>query len=196
MLTIPSIWLALGMLLAAPAKDKEVTRWKVSTESVVEILGSTNVNEFECKSISYQGQDYLLETFYPDRNQVEWTGEIVLSSGNFDCFNKLMTRDFYQTVKGDEHPEIRVRFLDLVRENRNSSHETLSGNVEITLAGVSRRFPITCGLISSKNGKAVLNGVQTVTFSEFQIDPPVKFFGTVKVQNAISVQFGLVLEEA
>ena len=106
-----------------------------------------------------------------------------------------MTKDFHETVRAEEHPEIRVRFLDLVRTNPNTPSESLKGNVEITLAGVCRRFPISCQLQIKQNGKTTLSGKQTVTFSDFSINPPVKFFGTVKVQNEIQVQFGLVLEQ-
>jgi hypothetical protein len=173
----------------------EITHWKVSKESVVEILGKTNVNQFECAALGYQGNDILIETLSPEKHIAHWSGEIVLNSTNFNCYNKLMTKDFHETVRAEEHPEIRVRFLDLVRTNPNTPSESLKGNVEITLAGVCRRFPISCQLQIKQNGKTTLSGKQTVTFSDFSINPPVKFFGTVKVQNEIQVQFGLVLEQ-
>ncbi|WP_297336901.1 hypothetical protein [Algoriphagus sp.] len=189
-------WIGLAViLLGFTATNKKESQWLVSEKSVVEILGKTNINSFECQSINYSGNDILTEVLFPEKNQAVWSGEIVLSSANFDCFNRMMTKDFHQTVQADEHPQIRVRFLDLIRKNPNTPQESLNGNVEITLAGVCRRFPISCDLKFEKNGKTRLIGSQTVTFSDFQIDPPVKFLGTVKVQNEISVRFGLVLEE-
>ncbi|MFC3416304.1 YceI family protein [Algoriphagus hitonicola] len=196
MKTLTIIWIGLAVILLGtiPASKKE-SQWLVSDKSIVEILGKTNINSFECQSINYRGNDILTEVLFPEKNHAVWSGEIVLISENFDCFNRIMTKDFHQTVQSDEHPEIRVRFLDLIRKNPNTPQESLNGNVEITLAGVCRRFPISCDLKFEKNGKTRLIGSQTVTFSDFQIDPPVKFLGTVKVQNEISVRFGLVLEE-
>ncbi|NVK49001.1 MAG: YceI family protein [Cyclobacteriaceae bacterium] len=178
-----------------PSEVKEENKWIVLQESEVSILGKTNINTFECQSFRYSGNDVLTEILFPEQKYAVWSGEVVLSSDSFDCFNRIMTKDFQETVRAEEHPEIRVRFLDLVRKNLGTPQESLTGNVEITLAGVCRRFPISCKLFKEENGKTLLKGSQEVTFQDFQIDPPVKFLGTVKVQNSISVNFDLILEK-
>ncbi|MCS5490683.1 hypothetical protein [Algoriphagus limi] len=196
MKTLLYIFLGLVVYLGSmPKETMEENQWKVASESEVVIVGKTNINTFECQSFKYSGKDVLTEILFPEQKYAVWSGEVVLSSDSFDCFNRIMTKDFHETVRAEEHPEIRVRFLDLVRKNLGTPQESLTGNVEITLAGVCRRFPISCKLFKEEDGKTLLKGSQEVTFKDFQIDPPVKFLGAVKVQNSISVNFGLVLEK-
>jgi hypothetical protein len=195
MKTLLLILVSFLFSISSTSKEKKVNQWLVSSQSTVSIEGKTNINSFECQSMNYQGNDILEEEIIPGDQTAIWSGELTLRSQNFDCFNRMMTKDFHKTVKAEEHPEIQVRFLDLKRENLGTETEKLTGNVEITLAGICRRFPISCKLSTKENGKTFLLGTQEVTFSDFQLDPPVKFLGTVKVENSINVKFGLVLEK-
>jgi hypothetical protein len=191
-----TLWLSIGaLILSAPAEKSNTTLWKVSQESVVEVVGSTNVNNFQCNSLRYAGEDQLISVFYPDKKVTEWSGEVVLLSKNFDCYNNIMTKDFQETVLADEHPEIKVRFIQLKKHSSGNEEEQLDGQVEITLAGVTKRYPISCFMMNRNGGKTHLRGQQTLYFSEFGLEAPVKFLGTVKVKNSITVNFGLVLVE-
>jgi len=137
-----------------------------------------------------------VETFNSDQTQSEFSGEIAIASSTFNCFNKMMTKDFQETVQAEDHPEIHVRFFNLIRNSAEIHTENLNGMVEITLAGKAHCYPISCKLETLKSGKLILTGKQSVNFSDFLIDPPSKFLGTVKVHNAITVQFELHLEES
>lgn len=182
------------MLNTSPEVSKAKT-WKIASNSVIEIAGSTNISNFRCESKRYKGGEILQETYFPDRNISEWSGVITLKTVNFDCFNAIMTRDFRSTLQMDDHPTISVRFLNLIKESENINQENLRGEVEITLAGVSKIYPISCVFLAKNNGKALLAGERKLTFTDFEIDPPVKLLGTIKVRDSIVVNFGLVLEE-
>ncbi|MEB2773885.1 hypothetical protein SYJ56_01115 [Algoriphagus sp. D3-2-R+10] len=173
----------------------EVKTWKIDSGSVIEIAGSTNISNFRCESKKYQGGDVLTETYFPDRDMSEWSGEVILQTINFDCFNAIMTNDFRETLQIKDHPTISVRFLNLIKDSENINQENLRGEVEITLAGVSKIYPISCVFLAKNGGKALLAGERKLAFTDFEIDPPVKLLGTIKVRNSIEVNFGLVLEE-
>jgi hypothetical protein len=174
---------------------KEEAFWKVSPESVVSIIGKTNINTFECSSFKYSGKSILSEVIYPEAEYTIWSGEVMLESTSFDCLNRLMTKDFHNSVQSDEYPHIRIGFIDLVRRDLSPTQEELTGNVEITLAGVSKKFPLSCTLFKDDNGKTLLKGSQEVSFRDFEMKPPTKFLGTVKVKNELQVHFRLVLEK-
>lgn len=169
--------------------------WEVSDESIIEIIGTTNVSSFLCASNEYEGKEILTESVAPDGNSTFWNGEITLKSQNFDCFNSMMTKDFLKTINSEEYPHIHVKFLNLIKESENINQENLRGEVEITLAGVSRTYPITCLFLAKNGKKALLSGERKLHFTEFEIEPPVKFLGAIKVNNILGVNFSLVLEE-
>ncbi len=167
--------------------------WQISEESVVEIEGTTNVSRFRCESVKYSGEGILFEHISEDDERSLWTGEVTLKSKNFDCFNSLMTKDFRATINSDKYPLIRIRFLDLTNYSETENQENLRGEVEITLAGKSKIYPISCVFLSKNGKKALLTGNQKLSFSEFEIEPPIKFLGTVKVNDTLTVNFGLDL---
>jgi hypothetical protein len=195
MKTLLLVLVSFLFLIVSTAKEQKINQWLVSPQSTVSIEGKTNINSFACESVKYQGNDILKEEITPGKQAAVWSGQLTIKSQSFDCFNQMMTKDFHKTVKAEEHPEIEVRFLDLSRENLGTTQEKLSGNVEITLAGVCRRFPISCDLDKKENGKTFLLGSQEVSFTDFQLEPPIKFLGTVRVKNSIKVKFELILEK-
>lgn len=187
------LWIS-GMIL--PSEETlESKIWLVSDESVIEIIGTTNISSFKCESKEYAGKEILTESVATYGNLSFWNGEITLKSENFDCFNSMMTKDFQKTINAEEYPHIRVKFLNLIKESENINQENLRGEVEITLAGVSKKYPITCLFLAKNGKKALLSGERKLHFTEFEIEPPTKFFGTIKVNNILGVNFYLVLEE-
>ncbi len=193
--TVFLIILSFLSLFATSPEVREVRSWTVDSGSVIEIGGSTNISSFRCESKNYQGGDILTETYFPVRDRSEWSGEITLETVNFDCFNALMTKDFRETLQMEQHPTIGVRFLKMIKESENVNQENLRGQVEITLAGVSKIYPISCVFLAKNGRKAFLTGERKLAFTDFEIDPPVKLLGTIKVRDSIEVSFGLVLEE-
>jgi len=181
--------------LGGKTEVAEVKTWRIDSGSVIEISGTTNISTFRCEATKYQGGGLLTETVYPDRNVSEWNGVITLQTAHFDCFNSIMTKDFRETLQIDDHPTISVRFINLVKEFETINQENLRGEVEITLAGVSKIYPISCAFLSKNDKKAFLTGERKLTFTDFEIEPPVKFLGTIKVRDSIEVNFALVLEE-
>lgn len=182
-------------LLDHTTEDPKVKTWRIASGSVIEIAGSTNISSFRCESSKYEGGDLIKETYYPAKNSSEWSGSIHLKTVNFDCSNAVMTKDFRETLQMESHPTISVRFHKLIKESENINQVNLHGEVEITLAGVSKTYPISCVFLAKNGRKALLTGERKLTFTDFEIDPPVKFLGTIKVRDSIEVTFGLVLEE-
>lgn len=187
--------IAFCSLLNTTTEVSEAKTWKIASNSVIEIAGSTNISNFRCESKSYKGGDILKETYFPDRDISEWSGVITLKTVNFDCFNAIMTKDFRNTLQMEDHPTISVRFINLIKESTTINQENLRGEVEITLAGVSKIYPISCVFLAKNGGKALLAGERKLTFTDFELDPPVKLLGTIRVRDSIEVNFALVLEE-
>jgi hypothetical protein len=183
------IW-CLGQILLPASTPLENVRWKVSEDSRLEIFGATNVTPFQCVSVDYSGTDVLLANNSRGGQSLVWSGEITMKAANFDCANNVMTRDFRKTVQAEEHPEIKIKFIQLHQKSR----EDFEGRVEISLAGVSRQFPVRCQLRDPGKGKKTLTGEKSVKFSDFHIDPPVKFLGAVRVKDEVTVNFDLILE--
>ncbi|HSJ67185.1 MAG TPA: YceI family protein [Anditalea sp.] len=190
MTTLFIIW---SILFIDPTNSVERVRWIVSEDSRLEIEGATNINKYNCSLVDYSGADVLIQDDEAGVGNMSWAGDIVMKANNFDCFNPMMTKDFLKTVQADEYPEIKIRFLELTGSRDPLQKEAFYGKVDITIAGVTKRFPVSCQLVSLKENYKKLVGSQSFTFTDFGIDPPVKFLGTVKVKDEIKVNFELFL---
>ncbi|MBD8487148.1 YceI family protein [Echinicola sp. CAU 1574] len=182
----------LTILQLLTSGEEKVVIWDVLGESTLEIKGNTNVNSFNCLSKEYKGKDKLRETTVDGTNY--WDGAIKVPAEGFDCFNKMMTKDFKETIKANEFPLIEMEFVKMKKSESQSN--LLSGEGIVTLANVSKRVDLTCELEEVGNGVRKLVGIKKFLFSDFGIDPPKKFLGTIRVKNELEVEFSILISVA
>ncbi|MDN3667794.1 YceI family protein [Echinicola jeungdonensis] len=167
--------------------------WKVTSKSQMEISGTTNINNFLCTNLSYSGSDKLFSYSQPLTGNTEWKGEVAVSACNFDCVNSIMTKDFQKTVQADEFPKIKIKFIHMTNKSWDNK-QILEGLAEITLAGASKQFPMQCKLVQKGENEMHLIGSQSFLFSDFGLEPPEKFFGAIKVNDRVTVDFVIHLK--
>lgn len=192
--------LALGIFLSLVfnflVSGKEVYRlWTVTTASYLEINGTTNISNFQCDSPYYIGSDMIREVWNSDLETWEITGTLLINIDEFNCQNRMMTNDFKTTLKSHIYPEIEIKFLNLKKRKVDETQSKAEGWVEITLAGKSMKYFLTIDLTSISNQHIVFSGQHDFHFSDFDMVPPQKGFGLVRVSDEISVGFKLILEQ-
>lgn len=170
------------------------TKWAVQGSSTLVINGTTNVNSFECLSVNYEGEDTITEECNDSTGVRTYNGKIIMLSKGFDCKHPIMTRDFKKTLNADEFPKIEIKFIDLATNPLLNDDTVLQGNVQITMAGMSKVYEIKCEVGLDEKGNKYLMGSQLFTFSEFGLDRPQKFFGAIKVRDEVSVDFRLKMD--
>lgn len=172
--------------------DCKEINWQVTAKSHLEISGISNVNEFHCLSINYEGQDIMKETCMEIDDRSSLSGEIIMKSVGFDCHNAIMTNDLVKTIKAHEYPEIGIRFIGLQQDHYNT--DLLSGDVKITLAGKSKTYRISCLIKDESAQRKHLEGSCIFRFSDFDLEPPSKLLGAIRVKDTMSVDFHLKLQ--
>jgi hypothetical protein len=178
------------------ARNKDVfLYWNVVRSSSLEIHGTTNVNDFQCASGYFNGNDQLIQRWNTEMGERAISGDLFLEVNDFDCKNRVMNRDFQHTLKSEQYPVIKVRFLELKEANRHGQSGKASGWVEISMAGKKKKYPILCDLIMLDDYYNLLKGSQVVRFSDFDLEPPQKGLGLVRVNDKLTVTFDLMLEK-
>lgn len=169
-------------------------KWLVTEESSLQISGSSNVNNFRCISLSYAGKDTLYEVASTTYSPASLSGVIHLETEGIDCQNTLITNGFMETVKAEEYPDIRISLLSLQKDSRHPEAQTIKGMVKISMAGVSRKYPLSSKLEKIDEGKAYLQGQQSLRLSDFGLQPKSKMLGMIKVEDSVSVDFQLIIQ--
>jgi hypothetical protein len=188
--------LIAGLTINLNSAEKEIFRyWAVTTASTLEVHGTTNVNSFECGYAYYSGSDMISEVWNPSSENWEISGSVFVEVEEFDCQNRMMNNDFRNTLKSFKYPEIKIEFINLKEIKSEGNNRKARGWVEISMAGNSSKYFVTCDLVFVSNYYSVLSGKQVFRFSDFGLVPPQKGFGLVKVNDEITVKFDLILEQ-
>jgi hypothetical protein len=186
--------LLLPFLGARP--DVTIHRFVVQPASSVEILGRTNVNKFQCISGPYTGKDTLILTAEEHHRTLFHRGKVQLKASGFTCGLRMMTKDFAKTIKADEFPFIEIEFTSFEHTPAYSrTKEEFNSQLNITLANNPVGCQVKCTVVRDEAGLVHLVGSRTFTFAEFNLKPPSRMLGTVKVNEDLIVNFHLVLRK-
>lgn len=175
---------------ASPSRS---SKWIISESSKLTVNGKTNVNSFSCGLRQYTKADTLVIS-QSEKDELILSGEIRVEVKNFDCSNQIMTRELRKTLKENEYPTFRVRFISLKSPLVMKQKEVMStGVVEISIAGATKRFEINYRLRREKNGM-LFTGYQLLNFSDFKLDPPRKMGRLIKAKDELGIVFLLRME--
>lgn len=102
-----------------------------------------------------------------------------------------MNKDLRKALKAKECPWMRVSLLSI--GNFTGNVPRVKGKVAICLAGVTRVMDIDYTVQPIDNNNLRLYGKQKVSFDDFELTPPHKMAGLVRVEQQIDVNFMLAL---
>ena len=143
-------------------------------ENFVKINGNTNVNSFQCINSKFknEGSYNFSEKNLPN---------IILKVTDFDCGNKMMTKDFQKILNAEKYPEMTIKFLSFTKNQKK-----YMSVVEVKMMNQSRKYNVEFNL---ENNKMI--GKKTVKFSDFNITPPKKMGGMIVVKDDLDLTFSL-----
>lgn len=186
--------IAILLISSGHVADRAAERWVVDASSELIIRGSSNVNDFVCRTDCYQIQDTLRFVAHDNDCEILFSQKAMhIPLNSFSCGNELITRDFRDALNANQHPLLSIRFVSLDQKIMSVQSGSVSGLVEISLAGTTRTYPVVYTI--SGNGSALtLSGARTVCFSDFSLQPPRKMMGLIRVQDDVDVEFRLHLQ--
>jgi hypothetical protein len=168
-------------------------RWVVEKNSTLCVEGNSNINSFSCNINKYNYTDTLLVST-DHTKPVRLSGDLQMNVLAFDCDNSLITKDLRKTLKSDDYPMFSIRFLSLnCMPVLSGNCEYVKGWVEVELAGIVKRFAIDYSISKANTGLILLNGKSNFCFSDFNLSPPRKLAGLIKIKDDFVVKFKLVL---
>lgn len=181
-----SLFLAAAMLLhlANYAAGDDKSGGEAESENYILIKGSTNINQFQLMNEN------------PEINQEAHTNEdekphrdIRISVHEFTASNNRMLKDFQEMLSASEYPYITISIEPRELANFDETSGMTNFKTKISIAGVSRQYEIPCQVISNEDSGYVLKGEKKIELSDFNLDPPEKVFGAIKVNNEVFINF-------
>lgn len=165
-------------------KDSAVTGF-------IDIVVESNVNKVYF-SYPLSGVNLKEENYYSSGSDET---SIVVPVRDFRCDNKIARKDFLELLKADKYPELSIRIPGGILEQLRFRKSVTLHDVAINIAGVTRAYDITCRQEDNGTNGKILVGTITVPLTDLNIDPPVKYFGMVRIKNEVIVKFGLGIKD-
>lgn len=197
--TLVNYLIALFISSAFPAisfaqHNNTLFKLKVLTNSSISIKGSSNINKFNCTACT-PFKNYTIQGSSGEGKTINLKGSIIVPIKNFDCNNRVLNKDLQTTLKATDFPRMTIYFIDIERiPVSNVDENRLKGRVEIELAGKRRLFTIQY-IINRNEENIRLEGCRSFTFNDFELTPPKKLGGVIKVNDNFTVNFSLYLEK-
>lgn len=142
-------------------------------ENFVKINGSTNVNSFQCVNSKFKNGVYS----FSEKN----LPNIILKVSDFDCGNRMMTKDFQKILNVEKYPEMSIKFINFTKTQKN-----FIAVVEVKMMDQSIRYNVEFALDNNK-----MTGHKNLKFSDFNITPPKKMGGMIVVKDDLNLTFSL-----
>ena len=112
----------------------------------------------------------------------------------FKCTNQFAYNDLLTLLKEDQYPflEIDIPYISGISSESNDS--VLLKSVSFFVAGASKKYDINCRIKKSGNNSQILNGMTRLKLTDLGLEPPVRLFGIVKVNDEIIIDFAFCLK--
>lgn len=141
----------------------------------IEITGASTVGKYNCSNTYSK-----IDTVYLNSKKNNFNTEIKMS--DFDCGNKIMTKDLQGTVQVKKFPTSTVFLSDIRSYGKNYK--------------CNLTFLITNKTLKYKdfilyNAEDKIHGSLNLNFSDIELTPPVKMAGLIKVKDQIAINFSL-----
>lgn len=155
---------------------------KINTSnSYVEIHGTTNVNSFNCSYNAKLPENEFEVMLIKKGDVIEIQHEaLFLKVLNFKCPNPQMTDDLHDLLEYEDYPYI-IFQLEKITNNKMA-------HIMIEMAGEKQSYSVNLQNTLHKS-QVVSSAIMNLCITDFGLQPPEKFFGMVKVNENIEVEF-------
>lgn len=174
------IIIALGLFSSISLKGQE---YLVVMGKTVLIKGKTSFGRFSC---TYQNSFDQDTVSFLKAKQADSLMELSIPVASFDCGNRMLERDFGKTLKYEEYPEIEVRLDDFKKIGNN-----YFGDIWIRLTGKEMEMDKVPFILKKGEDGNYLFSEITISLEYFDLTPPKKLFGLIKVQDDLKIELSL-----
>jgi len=141
----------------------------------IEITGASTVGKYNCSNTFSK-----TDTVYLNSKKNNFNTEIKMS--DFDCGNKIMTKDLQGTVQVKKFPNSVVFLSDIKPCGKN-----YKCNLTFLITNKTLKYKDFILL----NTEDKIHGSLNLNFSDVELSPPVKMAGLIRVRDEIVINFSL-----
>lgn len=160
----------------------------IDPSSEVRIDGESNINSFTCKFPSQQLPNLRDFHIIQKKNGLLFPELIIeLKTTAFDCGNRGINRDFQALLKAENHPNISIKLIDILKKDQTYFLKAL-----INIAGKEGLYELEIN--QNKQNTAEIFGIWKLNIRDFELTPPKKILGLITIKDEIEINFKLFMD--
>ncbi len=171
-------------IFGASASDNPNGKTPENCSNFVLIQGSSNINRFE---FIHEAPRLVSNNQQSDR--FNWQQEVIVPVKEFTGSNQHMRKDFLELLKASEYPVIQIDIEPKTEKKLSENVEKRDINATITLAGQKHEYVVPCKISECESSEIMIKGSLKVNLTDFNIKPPKKVLGTIKVNDEVFITF-------
>lgn len=176
----------LALLLAITATAQDVYKLNAKNSSL-KVTGTSSLHDWEMKATGFSAETGLkLEGNAVSEIQfVEFTSPVA----GLESDKNIMGKKAHDALKEKEFPQIQFVLNGDLPYTVSGTSADITGM--LTLVGKTKEINTLVDFIISSDEQFTVRGKVRLKMSDFGIDPPTAFFGTLKTGDEVEVKYNL-----
>ncbi len=191
--------ISLLFLIGFSSQSNEKVNLVLADESELIIKGGSTLHSWDSEATEFSILFQVGEEWLTDIEK--WSGErvdtlqVIVPVEKLESGRSRMNRDMRKALNADDHPEIKFIWDEIVvGEGSNENGKVLNVKGSLSIAGETRSVEFeTLGELFDEN-RIKVEGSYNLNMRDYNVDPPTAFFGTLKADERVAIEFNLVLE--
>ncbi len=179
------------------AQASNDVNYKILPQSSLSFDGTSTLHNFEVKATALTGTAKVANE-NTDQSNVEKIDQLKVEVPikKLDSGKSSMNDNMADALKADDNPNI-------VYQLKNSDFSKLPEKVgqtvqmnttgSLSIAGVTKSVDMIVEATKDADGTIHFKGDEKLKMTDFGVDPPTMFFGTIKTGDEVTVHFDLVI---
>lgn len=112
----------------------------------------------------------------------------------FDCGNPLVDKDFAKLLQMEKYPMLKIYLKQITLNELNAGNLQGKADFEIEIAGINKHYEAKF-ITSITEGMRLVEGELELNISNFNLTPPKKLLGLIKVSEEIRIEFRYLIQK-
>jgi len=154
--------------------------------------GSSNIRSFTCRAtqvnVSAEAAPELFDRTKADGLPAVRNAALQVPVRSLNCGIALQNAHLFETLDASKNPSISFTLSDYAVDRGDAgSNVRMQGLLRI--AGTERAVVVRGTVFRNRAGELILRGARSIDIRDFDIKPPRRFLGLLRVRNEVTVHF-------
>ncbi|MEZ4775589.1 MAG: YceI family protein [Bacteroidia bacterium] len=169
------------------------TTFKASENSEVKINGTSTLHDWHANVKETKADGVFVVA---DNGLTALTSlKVSMKVESIDTGEKMMDRNTYKALKSESNPYITYKLKEVKTITPTSGGYSLNTVGTLTIAGVTKTVNMLVKAKTNADGSLTFTGSHKLDMIEYQIEPPVAVFGTIKTGKDVTIEFTLTMNQ-